>query len=196
MSERATQLLGRIEAAVEAGELSVAEARTMIAEVNDAITTPPPAPPAGPSDVADTGRTRHQLAAAHLMTQGMSELDAFRTIAETGLDAQAQGIETEAVKVRAALAAEKAAAHANTPQGRVAAAEALLAQREADTRKLELATALLEDSGLSAEDIAALSPAERIEYSKIDGIDTSFFQDANSLAANLAAAGETGGEGA
>lgn len=192
MSQRATQLLGRIEAAVEAGELSVEEARTLIAEVNDAITTPPPPPPAGPSDYADTGRTRHQLAAAHLMTQGMSELDAFRTIAETGLDAQAQGIETEAGKVRAALATEKAAAQANTPEGRVAAAEAILAQREADNRKLELATALLED-GLSADDIAALSPAEIIKHSHIDGIDDSFFKDARSMAANLDAARKGGG---
>lgn len=186
-------VINNIEASLAAGRIGPAEARALLAEVNAAQAAPPPAytPPA-PTDFADTGLSETQLAVASLMRLGVSELDAHRQVSTEGLAAHEEGIKSEAIRIRGAKAAERAAELANTPEGRAAAAEAIIAKREADARKLELATALLSEH-LSAEDIATLDTETIIRESGIDGVTDTFNDGANDMAANLKAAEQSGG---
>jgi hypothetical protein len=172
----------------------IAALRAELAQVKEeaaALAQYTPPPPATPN--TDTGMTDHELAVASLARLGVSELDAYRQIAAEGLAAHSEGIASEAIRVRGAIAAQRAEELANSPEGREAAAQAIIAAKAANDRKYTLGRAVLEDQGLTTDDLDSLSHDEVIRFSQIEGAPTGFDTEASSFAANLTAAEAAGG---
>lgn len=192
----------RIEAAlnavadrVEAGTITPAEGRAELAQIQavaneaHALAIAPP-PTTSATDIEQTGLTASRLAVLGLIEGGMSPEQAQSEVIDKGAKAFTAEVAAQTSKIIAQKQAAKDAAFARSPEGMVAAGEAAIARREAEAHKLRLADALLEDKGITAADIEAMSAQERISFSGIEGAAPDL---SNDYAANLDAARKGGG---
>lgn len=189
--------LDQIIAAVERGELTPEAARTFaVQSIHDAhataaVLTRAAAPGATPwGQITETGLSPAQLAVRSLMATGVSEVDALRQVAEKGPESYTDAIAAEAEKV---LTMKNKAAEAKwltTAEGRRHTAEQAELAAQQRARTLQLAKTLLtEDMGLSEADVAALSDAEILTASGIEGREDTFRIGADDLTINRQAAG-------
>lgn len=147
-------------------------------------------PAAGPNITA-TGLDDHTLAARSLMHEyGVAELDARRAVAEVGLDAFRDRINTEAKRVIALKQADADSSFAQSPDGLIQAAEQKQLGQQQKARHVELAKVALEGGDLfSSDDLAALSADELLQAAGFVQREDAFRAGASDATLNRRAAG-------
>lgn len=184
--------LAYIERLVQSGKLSdeAAEEYRAVVRASGVNTTPaahaiqpPPAEPATPYRVPSVQTTELALAARGLRRDGLTAEQALNEVAGQNLDAFRSIIEREREAEQKQLAKQARLAYEATPEGRLAKAKSIAAERNQRETLAEQGKLLLEAEGLPAE---GLSTDELIRYSGLEAQ-----QDArpaaDDLAANLAA---------
>lgn len=146
--------------------------------------------------VVDVGMSDFELATRRL-TREFPETprdQIMLTLGRDGLDVWRDRIEEERQLVLADLQRAADVQHSESPEGRRAAAQAAADSQLKRANDVRLARLLIVDEGqLSEADAALLSDAEALTAAGFVAKDASFFDGADSYAANLAAAEKSGG---